>query len=132
MDGGAAPLRPLLSGRPFIALHVQVEVTVTENPYDSPSSVTTKPVVEPHRKTTTRPVGVSILAALHLVGGVLLFGAQFLVFANLEAIEESLRVIGISPVLLIIGATFLALLSIASGVGMWMGTKWGWWLAFVL
>ncbi len=40
-----------------------------------------------------------------------------------------MRAIGISPVLLIIGAMFLALLSIASGVGMWMGTKWGWWLA---
>jgi hypothetical protein len=43
--------------------------------------------------------------------------------------EDSLRSIGIPPVLLIIGVVFLAILTISSGVGMWMGTKWGWWLA---
>ncbi len=85
--------------------------------------------MQPHRGTATRPVGVSILAVLHLIGGILLFGAQFLLFANLQAMGESLRSIGIPPVLLIIGVMFLAVLAIASGVGMWMGTKWGWWLA---
>jgi hypothetical protein len=85
--------------------------------------------VQPHRGIATRPVGISILAVLHLIGGVLLFGAQPLLFANLQAIDESLRSIGIPPVLLIVGVMFLTILAIASGVGMWMGTKWGWWLA---
>jgi hypothetical protein len=102
---------------------------MTDNPYDSPSSDTTKTIVEPRGIPTSRPVGVSILAVLHLVGGVLLFGAQFLLFSNLEAMEDPLRSIGIPPVLLIIGVMFLAILAIASSVGMWMGTKWGWWLA---
>ncbi|QEG02806.1 hypothetical protein Mal15_69270 [Stieleria maiorica] len=43
--------------------------------------------------------------------------------------EESLSSVGIPYVLLVIGVMFLAILTIASGVGMWMGTKWGWWLA---
>ncbi|OYP29472.1 hypothetical protein CGZ80_25070 [Rhodopirellula sp. MGV] len=43
--------------------------------------------------------------------------------------DESLRTIGIPPALLIAGVMFLAILTIASGVGMLMGTKWGWWLA---
>ena len=50
-------------------------------------------------------------------------------FANLNAMEESLRTIGIPPALLIVAVIFLAALTIASGVGMWIGTKWGWWLA---
>jgi len=106
-----------------------VEVSVTDNPYGSPSSITPRPTREPRRGTATRPVGVSILAVLHLIGGVLLFGAQFLLFANLQAMDESLRSIGIPPALLVIGVMFLAILTIASGVGMWMGTRWGWWLA---
>jgi hypothetical protein len=63
------------------------------------------------------------------LGGILLFGAQFLMFANLGAMEESLRAIDMPPVLLIMGVMFLAVLAIASGVGMWRGAKWGWWLA---
>ena len=102
---------------------------MTDNPYDSPLSLTTKTSVEPPRRQTARPVGVSILSVLHFIGGVLLFGAQFLMFANLGAMEESLRSIGIPPALVIIGVMFLAILMIASGVGMWIGTKWGWWLA---
>lgn len=104
---------------------------MTVNPYDSPLSVAATTNVQPHdrHRPTARPTGVSILAALHLVGGGLLFGVQFLMFANLEAMEESLRSIGIPPVLLIVGVMFLAILAIASGVGMWLGTKWGWWLA---
>lgn len=102
---------------------------MTDNPYESPSSMTTELPVEPRRGTTPRPGGISILAVLHFIGGILLFGTQFLLFANLQAMEESLHAIGIPPVLLIIGVMFLAVLAIASGVGMWMGAKWGWWLA---
>jgi hypothetical protein len=102
---------------------------MSHNPYQSPSSSTPQPAVEPERGATDRPVGVSILAVLHIGGGILLFGAQFLLFANLAAIGESLRSIGIPPLLLIIGVMFLAVLTIASGVGMWIGAKWGWWLA---
>ncbi|WP_182870173.1 hypothetical protein [Stieleria mannarensis] len=43
--------------------------------------------------------------------------------------EEFLRSVGIPFALLVIGMMFLSILTIASGVGMWMGTKWGWWLA---
>ena len=124
--------RPVTSnviGQRIRSLTHLVEVSVTDTPHDSPSSITPRPTMQPHRRTTTRPVGVSILAVLHLIGGIVLFGAQFLLIANLQAMDESLRSIGIPPVLLIVGVMFLAVLAIASGVGMWMGTKWGWWLA---
>ena len=40
-----------------------------------------------------------------------------------------MRAIGIPPVFLIIGGLFLAILTFATGIGLWLGTKWGWWLA---
>ena len=102
---------------------------MANNPYDSPIPGATDPIAAPHVPAVPRPVGVSILAVLHFVGGILLFGVQFLMFANLNAMEESLRTIGIPPALLIVAVMFLAVLAVASGVGMWIGSKWGWWLA---
>jgi len=106
---------------------------VTDNPYDSPSSPTTKtsvkPSVKPNGRETARPVGLSILAILHVINGVLLFGTQFPMFTNLQEMEGSLRSIGIPQVLPIVDVMLMAILAIASGVGMWIGTKWGWWLA---
>lgn len=106
-----------------------VEVALNDNPYASPVSITIEPTPDSDHETVTRPVGVSILAVLHLVGGVLLLGAQFMLIANMQEMDESLRFAGIPPMLLIGGVMFLAILTIASGVGMRMGTKWGWWLA---
>lgn len=99
-----------------------------DNPYDSSSTIGQQPITRDHRVTTARPVGISILAALHFVGGIILFGGQFLLFANLQAMEDSLRSVGMPPALLIAGVMFLAVLATASGVGMWIGAKWGWWL----
>lgn len=76
-----------------------------------------------------RPVGVSILAVLHLIGGVLLLGAQVLLFANLDRVTEGLDTVGIPPALLIVGLMLLAGITLASGIGMWLGTRWGWWCA---
>ena len=102
---------------------------MTDNPYHPPTSPTNKTIAKPHGRATDRPVGVSILALLHLLGGIFFLGAQVLLIANLQAVEDSLRSIGVPPVLLIVGAMFLAILTIASGIGMWLGTKWGWWFA---
>ena len=106
---------------------------MSENPYESPASIVIDTTVQrpnrlPHRPPS-RPIGVSILSVLHFLGGFLLLAAQALMLANLEAVEESLQIIGIPPVLLILGVMFLTVLVFASAVGMWMGTKWGWWLA---
>lgn len=103
---------------------------MTHNPYQPPaSSVADRPTGEPLRRRATRPVGVSILAMLHLVGGVGLAVVLVALVVNRQAIGEPLQMLGMPPALLIIGVLFLAVLTIASGVGMWMGTKWGWWLA---
>lgn len=76
-----------------------------------------------------RPAGVSILAVLHLIGGVLLLGAQVLLLANFDRLQEGMYAVGIPPVLLVFGVMLLAGIALASGIGMWLGTRWGWWCA---
>lgn len=100
-----------------------------ENPYVSPSSKIELSEFESQHETTTRPVGVSILAVLHLLGGVVLFGMQFWLYAKLGDLEGALRSIGITPIMVILGVMFLSVITIGSGVGIWIGAKWGWWLA---
>jgi hypothetical protein len=75
-----------------------------------------------------RPPGITLLAVLHVIGGILLAVLQFALIAKLDEMEEPLRVVGLSPVLLVIGSAFLALIGIGAAVGMWLGRKWGWWL----
>ena len=76
-----------------------------------------------------RPVGVSILSALHIVGGVLLLGLQVFMLAKLDEVSKGLSDAGIPPALLIMGMLLLAGIALASGIGMWLGTRWGWWCA---
>ncbi len=65
-----------------------------------------------------RPVGVLILAVLHLVGGVLVLGVQMLLLANLDRLAEGLETVGIPPALFVIGALFTVGVLLVSGVGM--------------
>jgi len=102
---------------------------MAENPYLVLSAFDPLPRASETERDIPRPTGVSILAVLHIIGGIVLIGVQFLMFANRDAMEESLRTIGVSSISVVIGVMFLSVLAIASGVGMWLGTRWGWWLA---
>ena len=77
---------------------------------------------------SNQPTGVTILAVLHLIGGILLFVMQFALIANMADAATALQTIGMSPYLLIAGVMFLSVITIGSGAGMIVGAKWGWWL----
>jgi hypothetical protein len=53
---------------------------------------------------------------------------QIFLLTKLGDLEGPLRTVGLSPALLLVGTGFLALLAITSGVGLWLGRTWGWWL----
>lgn len=76
-----------------------------------------------------RPTGVTILSVLHLIGGVLLLIGQVMLLANLDRVSQGLDAVGIPPALLVMGVMLLAGIALASGIGMWIGTRWGWWCA---
>lgn len=42
---------------------------------------------------------------------------------------EALRTIGVSPLGALLGILLLAIVGLGSGIGMWLGLRWGWWLA---
>lgn len=81
------------------------------------------------RPKPDRPVGLSILAVLHVIGGIVLFCVQFLLWSRFEEMQQPMQAIGVPPILLLVAVMFLSLLAIASGIGMWTGARWGWWAA---
>ena len=77
-----------------------------------------------------RPVGITILSVLHVIGGVL--GVLVFAFAltklNDPQIKSGFDAVGIPYPLFLIGIGFLSVLALAAGIAMWLGTKWGWYL----
>lgn len=80
---------------------------------------------------TTRPTGISILAVLHILSGAL----GFIVIASLVAqfrqnpeALQFLNTLGLPPALFIFAIVLLFSLSTVSGIGMWKGKRWGWYL----
>ncbi|WP_051250371.1 hypothetical protein [Paenibacillus harenae] len=73
-----------------------------------------------------RPFGVKIIAILMILGGIMLIITQLSAFRVLSEIS---LLIGVSSLFFQVAVGFLGLLGVAGGVGMWLGKKWGWWLA---
>ena len=76
-----------------------------------------------------RPTGVTILSVLHWIGGALLLAGQVMLLTSLVRVSPALDAIGIPPALLVMSIMLLAGIALASSVGMWIGTRWGWWCA---
>ena len=72
-----------------------------------------------------RPLGITILAILHLVGGAVLCAVTVPLVSKLGALQGALRSAGSSVVLLAVSTVFLGVLGFSAGVGMWLGKKVG-------
>ena len=91
-----------------------------------------------------RPTGVSILAFLAILGAVVITIISALaIFAVIQGDDrvrqasEAMAQIGIPPYFMAAGILFLLALGWASGIGMWIGAKWGWhlgafWYAYAI
>ena len=81
----------------------------------------------PASSSTPRPLGIFILSILHFVGGVafLAMGVAFPFLASDKPEAKNLTAV-FAQAEIIAGILFLAVLAIGSGVGMWIGAKWGW------
>ena len=83
----------------------------------------------------TRPIGISILSVLYIIGGIGTLGItilniQVLMGGTASQVFDKLEV---SSIYAVISILFLGILGLAGGIGMWCGKKWGWWLgAFCL
>jgi hypothetical protein len=98
------------------------------NPYQAP--VVSAPTLADEQfladASYRRPLGVLILSGLHLLVG-LLFLLMFVLVAWLVfGGRPTSRGLPIWVVLSLFA--FIILLALATGVGLWRGSRWGWWL----
>lgn len=75
-----------------------------------------------------RPVGVTILSVLAIISGVLGGLVVVMPFASEANLGELTEHVGMPSWLFLSSLAFTALMSFLSGVGMWGGKRWGWWL----
>ncbi len=78
----------------------------------------------------TRPIGISILSVLYIIGGI---GGLGITILNIQALmgdtaSQTFDKLGVSSIYVVISFLFLGILVLAGGIGMWCGKKWGWWL----
>jgi hypothetical protein len=73
-----------------------------------------------------QPTLVAVLAVLHMIGGAWLLGITL--YRHVQ-IASAGAVLSLPPHAVLLSVVFLGILALASGVGMWRGAPWGWWLA---
>jgi len=76
-----------------------------------------------------RPVGITLLSILHTIGGSILLVVVLSHLPSANETEEALQSVGSSAWLVSFAGLFLAFLALGSGIGMFLRTRWGWWLA---
>jgi hypothetical protein len=94
-----------------------------ENPYQPPID-TPLLDVDP----TRRPRGVSILAVLTGVVGLLLLALYIFLLSNWRENNERMSQDGMPPALFWTMTGLTVILSLALSVGIWRGAKWSWWI----
>jgi hypothetical protein len=77
----------------------------------------------------SRPIGVTILAVIYLIAG---GASMFSLLVLLARYRHDVRTFpGYEFEWVIFNVLLFTGLSIASGVGMWAGRRWGWWITVV-
>ena len=85
--------------------------------------------VPDYMQVRDRPLGVTILSVLHLLGGLMILPLLAVLFANSAEAQKPLQELGLPFEVLVAGVCLLAVNSVFSGIGLFLGRKWGWWLA---
>ena len=98
------------------------------NPYQAPASFEPGLADEPMlgERSPHRPLGIVLLAGLHLMMGLLVAAGTILIF---RTYYRGGNPTGIPLWFLIALCGFQVALGLGSSVGMWRGYRWGWWLA---
>lgn len=99
-----------------------------QNPYASSVTETVSNDPEIH-ESTERPLGISILSVLHLLGAMLLTGTTVLLCLSMVSAYTELTPIGEEFILAVAATATLTVLGFAAAVGMWRGMAWGWRIA---
>jgi hypothetical protein len=99
---------------------------MTINPYQAPTVAQPASHLEASWERPPRPIGVWIVAGLHLATGALFLSLSLLIGLGPRFGLEFSRFPYYWLVLAI--CSTMAVLALATGIGLWLGHKWGWWL----
>jgi hypothetical protein len=99
------------------------------NPYDSPALDPRDEFAWNANLPPSRPLGVAILAILHGLAGIALGAMLVVLIANASENLEWFDQKGFPFAWFSAFSAVFVLLALASGIGMWRGAKWSWWLA---
>jgi len=99
------------------------------NPYQPPAESAAVLAEEPGPASgpAARPVGIWILAGLHLLAGLLFATAAGLFVWQLDRLRGDLMEAFLWFAFVV--ASIMALIGLSSSVGLWRGARWGWWIA---
>jgi hypothetical protein len=103
---------------------------VDVNPYQPPSDLAATLSSEqadagaPRR----RPIGIWILAGVHLLAGLLFLSALLLFLYQIRSADNPGRVYSFFWFATVVSG-FMAGVGLSSAIGLWRGARWGWWLA---
>lgn len=73
-----------------------------------------------------RPVGLTVLAVLHLLGGLFLCALTMLLGGMATAMGPAL---GVAKVIIVLSMLIVVIVPLASAVGIFIGERWGWWVS---
>ena len=99
------------------------------NPYQPPTDAGLMRAHEfsPAERPAPRPLGISILAGVHLLVALLLVVATIIL---IWAADSVVITVGNSPMWFVYGLfALITVVALSTSIGMWLGVRWGWWLA---
>ncbi|MCB7130187.1 MAG: hypothetical protein J3T61_11690, partial [Candidatus Brocadiales bacterium] len=76
-----------------------------------------------------RPVGIVLLALVHLVSGLYIAGQRWFMLVNIYSTSPGSITMSASYKVMLFGEVLIVVVAITSAVGLFVGAKWGWWLA---
>ena len=102
---------------------------MSQNPYQPSPSTAPTLAADEQLVRGLRPVGIWQLSGLHFLAGLTLLTMAFgLLIAAAAGWEDATGPIK-ADWILTIGLCALATYAIGSGIGLWRGDRWGWWLS---
>lgn len=103
---------------------------MTDNPFESPVVAAVNAEADEAASTVVkRPLGITILAVLHSIGGItyLVSGVGLLLSKGIH--DTTLNGVLPSSALLAAWSVFFTLLFTSSGIGLGLGKAWAWWIS---
>lgn len=98
-----------------------------DNPYRT-EAVGASDVAAVNSLERRRPVGIVLVALVHLVNGVFIAGQRAYMLVNVYSTSEGPVTMSGPFKAMLFGEVTITVVAIASAVGLYIGAKWGWWL----